>query len=275
MDSQTSSILQTLAALVPGDTEVFWLGTLTSLFAGLGTTVGALAIFFFRRPSARMLVALISGAAGIMLAASFFSLLQPAFEYAGARLDHRGMAAMSVVLGVFMGAALLFGIHRYAPHEHFQLGREGPDSPFSRLWLFVIAITLHNFPEGMAVGVGFADEDISNGIALGIGIGLQNVPEGLAVAVSMLAIGYRKWTAFWVACLTGLVEPVGGVFGAAAITLAAPAIPVILGVAAGGMLFIISDEIIPETHRGADKDLATFSLLIGVVLMMSMSFVLE
>src|SRR5690606_13209860 len=183
---------------------------------------------------------------------------------------------LMVVVGVFAGAAGLFLIHRYAPHEHFERGREGPEhTRVDRLWLFIIAITLHNFPEGMAVGVGFAGGDVPNGIALGLGIGLQNIPEGLAVAVSLLAIGYSRTVGFAVGSLTGLVEPVGGVIGAAALTLAQPAMPVILGIAAGAMLFIISDEIIPETHRGPHQDLATFALLGGVVVMMLMQVALE
>jgi ZIP family zinc transporter len=263
------SALQAVASILPGGSHVFWFGALASFLAGLGTTLGALGIFMLRRPSARTLVALISGAAGIMLSASFFSLLQPAIEHAEARAAHAGLGVLTVILGVFAGAAMLFYIHRHSPHEHFETGREGPESArFTRLWLFIIAITLHNFPEGMAVGVGFAGEDVANGVSLGIGIGLQNIPEGLAVAVSLLAIGYRKWVAFWVASLTGLVEPIGGIIGAAAVWLAEPAIPVILGIAAGAMIFIISDEIIPETHRGDNRNLATFSLLTGVVLML-------
>lgn len=255
--------------------EVFWLGSLTSLLAGLGTGIGALAIFGLRQPSARTLDALISGAAGVMLAASFFSLLLPAIELAEARVDHSVLGVLAVIGGVFAGAALLFLIHRRVPHEHFLLGKEGPDSRrLSRLALFVIAITLHNFPEGMAVGVGFADGNIANGVSLGLGIGVQNVPEGLAVAVSMAAIGYRKQVAFWVACLTGLVEPIGGVVGAAAVWLAEPALPVILGIAAGAMLFIISDEIIPETHRGGNENVATFSLLCGIALMLFLDVLL-
>jgi ZIP family zinc transporter len=211
-----------------------------------------------------------------MLAATFFSLLQPAIEHAEARAAHNGLGALLVIAGVFAGAGMLFSIHAYSPHEHFEVGREGPaSSGVSRLGLFVIAITLHNFPEGMAVGVGFVGQDIANGLALGIGIGAQNIPEGLAVAVSLIAIGYRKWRAFWVASLTGLVEPVGGILSAAAVWLAEPAIPIILGIAAGAMLFIISHEIIPETHRGTNKNLATFSLLTGVVLMLVMSVVLK
>jgi zinc transporter, ZIP family len=258
------------------DSQIFWLGAVTSLLAGLGTSVGALGALFLHRPSNRTMVGLISGAAGVMLAASFFSLLQPAFAYAEGGFVREGLGALTVVAGVFLGAGALFLIHKHAPHEHFTRGREGPErTHFSRLWLFVIAITLHNFPEGMAVGVGFAGGDVSNGVALGIGIGLQNIPEGLAVAVSLVAIGYSRKVAFLVGSLTGLVEPIGGVIGAAAITLAAPAMPVILGIAAGGMLFIISDEIIPETHRGPHEDLATFALLGGIVVMMLMQAALE
>jgi ZIP family zinc transporter len=171
--------------------------------------------------------------------------------------------------GVLAGAVGLFAVHRFVPHEHFVLGREGPDSArFARIWLFVIAITLHNFPEGMAVGVGFAGGDMANGMALAVGIGLQNVPEGFAVAVSLVAIGYARGYAFWVALLTGLVEPVGGAAGAAAISLAEPLMPAILGMAAGAMLFVISDEIIPETHRRGYETVATFSLLGGFIAMM-------
>ncbi|HET9881631.1 MAG TPA: ZIP family metal transporter [Candidatus Binatia bacterium] len=262
--------------MLPGNSEVFWLGTIASFFAGLGTSIGALGIFLLRKPSARTLNVLISGAAGVMLTASFFSLLQPAIEYAEARATHNGLGALVVIAGVFAGAGMLFSIHRYSPHEHFEIGREGPaNSRLDRVWLFVIAITLHNFPEGMTVGVGFAGQDIANGLALGLGIGAQNIPEGLAVSVSLLAVGYGKWRAFWIGSLTGLVEPVGGIVGAAAIWLAEPAIPIILGIAAGAMLFIISNEVIPETHRGPDKHLATFSLLVGVVLMLFMGVVLK
>lgn len=261
---------------MPSDSDVLWLGTLASLLAGFGTTIGAFGIFLMKRPSARALNALISGAAGVMLAASFFSLLEPAVEHAEARASHAGFGVLTVIIGVFIGALMLFLIHRSSPHEHFEMGREGPiGGHLSRLWLFVIAITLHNFPEGMAVGVGFAGEDLANGVSLGIGIGLQNIPEGLAVAVSLIAIGYRRWLAFWVASLTGLVEPIGGLIGATAIWIAEPAIPIILGIAAGAMLFIISDEIIPETHRGENKNLATFSLLTGVVLMVFLDVLLS
>lgn len=249
--------------------SLIWYGFIGSLLAGLGTGVGASGIFLVRRLSDRTEDVLLSSAAGVMLAATFFSLLLPAIGYGENFYASRSIAVVTVILGLLAGAAALYLIHRYVPHEHFFAGREGPDTAaLSRIWLFVIAITLHNFPEGMAVGVGFAGGDIGNGVALATGIGLQNIPEGLAVAASLLAIRYSRTEAFLVATLTGLVEPIGGLAGSAAVAVAEPLMPWTLGFAAGAMLFIISDEIIPETHRGGYQNLATFSLLGGFSLMM-------
>ncbi|HET9862114.1 MAG TPA: ZIP family metal transporter, partial [Steroidobacteraceae bacterium] len=229
----------------------------------------ALGVFLLKRPSARAEDGMLSAAAGIMLAATFFSLLLPALAQADEISRNRALAVGIVAAGVLAGAGGLFLIHRYAPHEHFILGKEGPDNTrLERIWLFVIAITLHNFPEGMAVGVGFAGGDVANGVPLAIGIGLQNIPEGFAVALSLISVGNSAARAFTVAALTGLVEPVGGVTGAGVVSLAEPLMPVILGMAAGAMLFVISDEIIPETHRRGYENVATFSLLGGFVLMM-------
>ncbi|MFO7764306.1 MAG: ZIP family metal transporter [Wenzhouxiangellaceae bacterium] len=249
--------------------EIVALGALASLLAGLGTGLGSLGVFFLRRLSPRLEDALLSAAAGIMLAASFFSLLLPGIEY-GERFFGNGITAVLVVItGLLIGAVVLELINRHVPHEHFISGREGPDpAALSRIWLFIIAIALHNFPEGMAVGVGFAGGDIGNGIALAAGIGLQNIPEGLAVSVSLLTVGYSRLRAFGIGTLTGLAEPVGGLFGAAAVAVAGPLMPWTLGFAAGAMLFIISGEIIPETHRRGYETLATFSLLGGFAVMM-------
>src|SRR6056297_586318 len=237
--------------------EIVALGTLASLLAGLGTAVGALGVLFLRRLSPRVEDGLLSAAAGIMLAAAFFSLLLPAIEYG------------ELYFATRPGAVALELIHRYAPHEHFIIGREGPDAEaLSRIWLFIIAITLHNFPEGMAVGVGFAGGNIDNGIALATGIGLQNIPEGLAVSVALLTVGYSRGRAFLIGAVSGLAEPVGGLFGAAAVAVAGPMMPWTLGFAAGAMLFIISDEIIPETHRRGYETVATFSLMGGFAVMM-------
>jgi zinc transporter, ZIP family len=249
--------------------DIFLLGTFGSLLAGLGTGVGALGIFLIRRLNPRIEDGMLSAAAGVMLAATFFSLLLPALDRADLLTTSKFLAVSMVAGGLLLGAIGLFWVHRLVPHEHFLLGKEGPDSKrLERIWLFIIAITLHNFPEGMAVGVGFAGGDKGNGTSLAVGIGLQNVPEGFAVAISLLSIGYSRSTSFWVALLTGLVEPVGGAVGAAAVSFAAPLMPVILGLAAGAMLFVISDEIIPETHRRGYETIATFSLLGGFVAMM-------
>lgn len=251
------------------DLSVVWMGSLASLLAGLGTGVGALGVFAIRRLTSAMQDGMLSAAAGVMLAASFFSLLLPGIEYGEELTGTTWGAALIVIFGLVMGAILLYLIHQRLPHEHFRLGREGPEGArIRRIWLFVIAIALHNFPEGMAVGVGFGGGNIGNGTALAIGIGLQNIPEGLAVAISLLAIEHSRLKAFSIALLTGLLEPIGGVFGSTMVWMAEPLMPWTMGFAAGAMIFIISDEIIPETHRGDDKTLATFSLLGGFVVMM-------
>lgn len=255
--------------------EIIWIGFLASLFAGLGTGLGALGVFAIRQLSERLEDSLLSFAAGVMLAASFVSLLLPAGEFAQAQYPSAWLAALLVGAGFLSGGAGLYLVHKVAPHEHFVLGREGPDaSTLSRIWLFVIAITLHNFPEGMAVGVGFAGGDLQNGRALALGILLQNIPEGLAVATSLLVIGYGRLKAYGVAFLTGLVEPVGGLFGSTMVSVAEPMMPWTLGFAAGAMVFIISDEIVPETHRGNYSMLATFSLMVGVTVMISLDIFL-
>jgi len=249
--------------------DVIWSGFLGSLAAGLLTGVGAVGVFLFRQLSERLEDSLLSFAAGIMLAASFFSLLLPAIAFGEIEFGSKIIAVWVVVAGFLSGAAGLYLMHRYLPHEHFLSGHEGPDTTaVRRIWLFVIAITLHNFPEGMAVGSGFAGGDMQNGITLATGIGIQNIPEGLAVAVALIAVGYSRMQGFLVGTLTGLAEPVGGLFGAVAVSLAGPVMPFALAFSAGAMLFIIRDEIIPETHRRGFEGIATFSLIIGFAFMM-------
>jgi ZIP family zinc transporter len=244
-------------------------GFVASLVAGSCTSLGALAVFGIRKLSPKIEDSLLSGAAGIMLAASFFSLILPGIAHAERLVGHRSAAVGIVIAGIVLGAVMVYAVHRYVPHEHFVRGREGlGHSRLGRVWLFVFAITLHNLPEGMAVGVGFGDGSFRNGFNLALGIGLQNIPEGLAVAAALLTIGYSRTQAFLVSTLTGIVEGVGGLLAVIALWLAAPLLPLTLGLAAGAMLFIISDEIIPETHGRGNQALATFSLLFGFVLMM-------
>jgi zinc transporter, ZIP family len=211
----------------------------------------------------------------VMMAASVFSLIVPALE--AAQRDHGSavIGALVVVAGVLLGGLALWVVNERVPHEHFILGREGPPGEgLRRIWLFVIAITLHNFPEGLAVGVAFGSGELGSATALAIGIGLQNIPEGLAVAVALLTLGYSRAEAVAVATATGLVEPVGGLIGVVAVTLVAPLLPWGLAFAAGAMIFVISDEIIPETHRHNHQNQATGGLMVGFVLMMFLDVVL-
>ncbi|MDW4550838.1 ZIP family metal transporter [Defluviimonas sp. D31] len=247
---------------------ILW-GFLASLAAGLMTGVGAAPVLVGRTIDRLWTDRLLGFAAGVMLAASFFSLLIPAIEAAEARHGSAALAAAIAAGGVVLGVAATAGLNSVLPHEHFIAGPEGADpGAMERIWLFVLAITIHNFPEGMAVGIGFGGGDIANGVPLAVGIGLQNAPEGLAVAVALAGLGYRRCTAFLVAFATGLIEPVGGLIGVAAVTVATPLLPWGLAFAAGAMIYVISHEIIPETHSHGHHASATAGLTVGLVLMM-------
>ena len=251
-------------------------GTVASLAAGQATTLGALPVFFMRGISPEARNSFLGFAAGVMLAASFFSLMIPGLEAAGEL--HGGskqMAALIVGTAVLVGAGVLHLVNRYAPHEHFIAGpMSGAEkSRLSRIWLFVIAISLHNFPEGLAVGVSFGNPDQSAGYATAFGIGLQNVPEGLAVALSLAAVGYGRIFSFIVAMATGLIEPMGGLLGISAIAASSELLPWGLGFAAGAMIWVVSSEIIPETHRDRQEGVATGALMVGLAVMMSLDWI--
>jgi len=243
---------------------VIQIGMIASVAAGLATAVGALPILFTQRVSDKARDMLLGFAAGVMLAATSFSLVVPAIEYGGGGIS----AVMAVVVGMLAGAIFLDLVDKHSPHKHFIKGPEGGRSRLEAIWLFVIAITIHNFPEGLAVGVGFGSGDVGNGIALAIGIGLQNMPEGLAVALALLGEKYTRRVAFLVALLTGLVEPIGGFLGLFLIQWMQWILPYGLAFAAGAMLFVISDEIIPETHRSGFERLATYAVVVGFLVMM-------
>jgi ZIP family zinc transporter len=255
---------------------VIFTATLASFLAGQATTLGAIPVFFLRQISQRTQNAFLGFAAGVMLAASFFSLIIPGLEAAGELHDqNRTIAALIIAAAVLLGAGTLHVLNRLAPHEHFIIGpKSGAErSKLKRIWLFVIAITLHNFPEGLAVGVSFGDPDTSAGYATAFGIGLQNVPEGLAVALSLAAVGYSRVFSFVVALLTGLIEPVGGFLGIGLISLSSELLPWGLGFAGGAMIWVVSSEIIPETHRDNQEGTATPALMLGLAVMMSLDWI--
>ncbi len=248
---------------------VFYMGLIASLCTGLVTGIGAIPVMFTRNISQRTQDVMMGFGAGVMLAATSFSLIIPAIEVSTVDGVSKTGSAFIVAGGMFLGAIFLHLSDKYSPHEHFISGPEGADPKnLKRIWLFIIAITLHNFPEGLAVGVGFGGGNVSNGMALATGIGLQNIPEGLVVALALLTERYSRPQAFMIALLSGLVEPIGGAIGAGVVTLARPVLPWGLAFAAGAMLFVISDEIIPESHRKGFEKEATFGVMIGFVIMM-------
>jgi zinc transporter, ZIP family len=250
-------------------------GVLASLVAGVFTAVGAIPIFFLRRITRVMEDAMMGFGAGVMLAAAAFELILPAVEGAEARYGSAGMAILVLVAGVGLGGGSLLLLHRMVPHEHFFIGPQsgGDHVKVRRVFLFIFAIALHNLPEGLAVGVGFGG-DLDAGITLAVGIALQNMPEGLVVAVALLSLGYGRAAAFGVSLLTGLVEPVGGLIGAAAVSMMTALLPWGLAFAGGAMLFVISHEIIPESHRKGHEAQATLGVLLGFVALLAIDVAL-
>ena len=249
--------------------EIVLLGLTGSFAAGAMTAVGAVPVLFDWTMSQRVNDAFLGLAAGVMLSASFFSLIVPGLEEAEALTGSLGLSALVMAAGIVIGVGAIAALNEWIPHAHFVQGRQGPMSPrLRKIWLFVLAITIHNFPEGLAVGVSFGGGDIGNGTSIAVGIGLQNAPEGLAVAVALLGEGYSRRLAFAIAALSGMIEPVGGLLGVLAVTATQQLLPWGLAFAAGAMIYVIVHEIIPEIHSRAFANEATAGLTAGLVLMM-------
>lgn len=250
------------------------LGVLGSLVAGLGTCVGALLIFARSSWSRSSQAVMLAFAAGVMLAASIFSLLLPALALVRARGASDLLALVEVIAGLGLGALVVWAGNLWIPHEHFVKGPEGRATfHLGRNWLFILAITLHNFPEGMSVGIAFGG-GAERGIPVMTGIGIQNIPEGLAVAAALVGDGFRRGRAFWIATLTGLVEPIGGLFGALAVAPGAALLPWGLSFAGGAMLYVIFAEVLPETHPRGFERATTLSLIVGFLVMMGLDVTL-
>ncbi len=239
--------------------NIIVIGTLASLAAGSLTVIGALPVFFVKKISDKFLDAAMGFAAGVMLAATFFGLVAPAIRIGGT-----GKAA----LGMILGAVFLIVMEKVTPHIHRVTGVKGPHTHLSRLSLFILAITIHNFPEGLTVGVGFAAGNIASGWMLAAGIGVQNMVEGLAVALSVVRGRDSVMKAFLIASFTCVVEPIGGFLGISIVSISRALIPYGLAFAAGAMLFVTSEEIIPETHSRGNPREATIGLMLGFVAMM-------
>ncbi|MBT1248109.1 MULTISPECIES: ZIP family metal transporter [unclassified Thermosipho (in: thermotogales)] len=242
----------------------FLYGILLSSAAGMATSLGAIPFLFFRKGvNEKFIDALLGMAAGIMLAASAFSLVAPSIELGG---------LLRFAFGFFLGAILVDLMDKYSPHEHFLKGHEGAElKRLSKIWLFVIAITIHNLPEGMAVGVSAFSNQALN---IAFAIGAQNIPEGAAVAAALLNAGYSIKISFFVSFLTGLVEIFGGLLGAGIVSISQSLLPYMMAFAGGAMIFVISDEVIPETHLRGNERLSTYFLIIGFFLMAALDVAL-
>jgi ZIP family zinc transporter len=252
---------------------------LATLVSGwIATSAGAAPALAMKTVSRATSTVLISLAAGVMLGAAIFALLLPAMDAAG-EVVRGGVASTAAVTGALLAGALaLYAANRWLPHEHFVKGREGEDSgpsAFPRAVLFAVAIAIHNFPEGLSVGVGAASGDAVLSGTLIAAMALQNVPEGLVVAVGLRAAGFAPGTAFGLASATGLVEVLGGAAGGASLALSAGLLPWALAFAAGAMLYVISDEIIPESHAHGYENRATASLFVGLALFLMLDAAIQ
>ncbi|MEM7037089.1 MAG: ZIP family metal transporter [Bacteroidota bacterium] len=251
-------------------------------FTWLVTAAGAATVFFAKGVNQKLLDAMLGFAAGVMIAASFWSLLAPAIETSeAAHAAGQGPPAwVPAAIGFMSGALFLFVVDKILPHLHvgFRMEEaEGIKTTWHRSVLLVLAITLHNFPEGLAVGVAFGAIAVDGGgdpamllapITLAIGIGLQNFPEGLAVSMPLRREGFSRLKSFWYGQLSAVVEPIAGVIGAAAVILMEPILPYALSFAAGAMIFVVVEELIPESHRKGNTDLATMGAMVGFTVMM-------
>jgi ZIP family zinc transporter len=251
------------------------LALFATLFTWALTALGSSMVFFFKTLNQKMLNAMLGFAAGVMIAASYWSLLKPAIEISEST---GGIAWLPALIGFLSGGAFLLLIDKLLPHLHFGLSidkAEGIKTSWQRSVLLVLAITLHNIPEGLAVGVAFGalasnpgTEELAGAIVLAIGIGLQNFPEGAAVSVPLRREGFSRIKAFNFGQLSGAVEPIAGVIGASLVLLITPLLPYALSFAAGAMIFVVIEELIPESQTGSETDFSTIGAMLGFATMM-------
>ncbi len=243
---------------------------LTALGVGGATVIGAILGFVFKKISHTFSDIVLSFAAGVMLAAAVIGLILPSLEYGGAA------GVPMTLLGIFAGAVCLNLMDRLVPHLHRLSGVEQEGHPeqsakLNKVLLFVMAIAIHNLPEGIAAGVGFGTGNTGEAVTIAVGIALQNIPEGMVIIGPMLAAGMKPGRTFFAALLTGLVEVLGTLLGYFAVSLSAAVLPFALAFAGGTMLYVISDEMIPETHAHGGQSGATYALLAGFGMMLAMT----
>jgi ZIP family zinc transporter len=257
------------------ETNPILLALIASLFTWGVTALGASMVFFFKKIDPKVLNSMLGFAAGVMIAASFWSLLAPAIEMSE---EQGGIPWVPAVVGFLAGGAFLLAIDKILPHLH--LGQkldkaEGIKTSWKRSVLLVLAITLHNIPEGLAIGVAFGalsnNPDtgaLAGAIALALGIGLQNFPEGAAVSIPLRREGFSRLKAFNYGQLSGIVEPIAAVIGAYLVLIMTPMLPYALSFAAGAMIFVVVEELIPESQTGNESDFSTIGAMLGFATMM-------
>ena len=237
------------------------------------TAFGASFVFFFKTMNRVVLDGMLGFTGGVMVAASFWSLLAPAIEMSG---GDGFVKVIPAAVGFALGALFIFGLDKVLPHMHINFKEtEGIKSPWQRTTLLVLAITLHNIPEGLAVGVlfggvaaGIPEASIAGAVTLAIGIGIQNFPEGIAVSMPLRRMGMSRRKSFMYGQSSAIVEPVFGVIGAVAVTFFTPILPYALAFAAGAMIFVVVEEVIPETQQDKNTDIATLGFIGGFIVMM-------
>ncbi len=241
----------------------------------LGTALGSAFVFFMRKEMPeRLQKTLLGFASGVMVAASVWSLIIPALEMGAGK-----SAVIPVTVGLLAGFAFLLLIDQVTPHIHPVGGPEGPKSKLSRTTMLALAVTIHNFPEGMAVGVAVAgaltsDFSMAGAIALSLGIAIQNVPEGAIISMPLRAAGNSRWKSFMIGTLSGIVEPLGGALVLLLASVATSTMPYLLPFAAGAMLYVVIEELVPEASQGEHSNLSTIGFAIGFALMMVLDVVL-
>ena len=246
-----------------------------SLFTWILTALGASLVFFFKGMNRGLLDGMLGFTGGVMVAASFWSLLAPGIAMSP---GEGFVKVLPSAIGFGLGALFLYGLDKILPHLHINFKeseKEGVKSPWHRTTLLVSAITMHNIPEGLAVGVlfggvasGIPEATIGGAVALALGIGIQNFPEGIAVSMPLRRQGVSRFKCFWYGQLSAIVEPVAAVFGALAVTFFTPILPYALAFAAGAMIFVVVEEVIPETQRDKYTDIATLGFIGGFIVMM-------
>ena len=250
-----------------------------TLFTWVLTALGAAMVFFVKKMNRAVLDGLLGFTGGVMVAASFWSLLAP-----GIKMSHgEGFAKVfPAALGFALGALFIFGLDKVLPHIHINFKEtEGLKTPWHKTTLLVLAITLHNIPEGLAVGVlfggvaaGIPEASISGAVALALGIGIQNFPEGIAVSMPLRRQGVSRLKSFWYGQLSAIVEPIAAIIGAVAVTFFTPILPYALAFAAGAMIFVVVEEVIPETQLDKYTDVATLGFIGGFIVMMTLDVAL-